>query len=57
MTARTYGLLAGAVALGAWWWNRNRTASASQLTAPRERGTLIYDNTPSATGLLDESVA
>ena len=48
MTARTYGLLAGAVALGAWWWNRNRIASmaTAQLTPPRERGTVIFDNTP-----------
>ena len=51
MTARTYGLLAGAVALGAWWWNRNRATSAAQLTAARERGTVIFDNTPAATGL------
>jgi hypothetical protein len=51
MTARTYGLLAGAVALGAWWWNRNRATTAAQLTAARERGTVIFDNTPAATGL------
>ena len=51
MTAKTYGILAGAVALGAWWWNRNRTTSATpQLTEPRERGTLIFDNTPTAAG-------
>jgi hypothetical protein len=55
MTARTYGLLAGALAFGAWWWNRNRTASAS-LPASRERGTVIFDNTPSATGIMDEGV-
>lgn len=51
LTKRTYGLLAGALALGAWWWNRNRTM-ASRTT--RERGTVIFDNTPTATGLLDE---
>lgn len=54
MTARSYGLLAGALAIGAWWWNRNRTTSA--LPAARERGTVIFDNTPTATGLMDEGV-
>jgi hypothetical protein len=48
-------MLAGALALGAWWWNRNRT-SASRVAAVRERGTVIFDNTPTATGLLDEAV-
>ena len=48
MTARTYSILAGAVALGAWWWNRNRMAQSAQLTPARERGTVIFDNTPTA---------
>lgn len=56
MTARTYGLLAGALAFGAWWWNRNRTTSRPQLTPARERGTVIFDNTPAATGLPDEGL-
>ena len=56
MTARTYGLLAGALAFGAWWWNRNRTTSSPRLTPPRERGTVIFDNTPAATGLPDEGL-
>ena len=59
MTARTYGLLAGAgaVALGAWWWNRNRSTAATQLTPARERGTVIFDNTPTASEALDTGVA
>ena len=55
MTTRTYGLLAGALALGAWWWNRSRSTLAAP-RAVRERGTVIFDNTPTATGLLDEGV-
>jgi hypothetical protein len=51
VTKRTYGLLAGALALGAWWWNRQRTINSAPA---RERGTVIFDNTPTATGLLDE---
>ena len=53
MTKRTYGLLAGALALGAWWWNRYRTAAIS---AAPNRGEVIFDNTPTATGLLDETI-
>ena len=57
MTAKTYGMLAGAVALGAWWWNRNRMTSASpQLTAARERGTVIFDNTPTVAETLEPAV-
>jgi hypothetical protein len=50
VSTRTYGILAGVIgsALGAWWWSRRR-ASAQQAT--RNRGTVIYDNTPTATGL------
>ena len=54
MTTRTYGLLAGALALGAWWWNRSRSTAPQR--ASRERGTVIFDNTPTATGLLDEGI-
>ena len=53
MTKRTYGLLAGALALGAWWWKRQRTIN---MPPARERGTVIFDNTPTASGL-DEGVA
>ena len=51
VTKRTYGLLAGALALGAWWWNRHRTIKSAPV---RDRGNVIFDNTPTATGLLDE---
>ena len=51
MTKRTYGLLAGALAFGAWWWNRQRTINSAPV---RDRGNVIFDNTPTATGLLDE---
>jgi len=54
MTARTCGFLVGALAVGAWFWNRNRTTPARP--AVRERGTVIFDNTPTATGLLDQGV-
>ena len=54
MTKRTYGLLAGALAFGAWWWNRRRTAAA--LPTKPNRGEVIFDNTPTATGLLDENI-
>jgi hypothetical protein len=54
MTTRTYGILAGVIgsALGAWWYSRRRAP------APRSgrRGTIIYDNTPSATPLSNEGV-
>lgn len=53
MTKRTYGILAGALALGAWWWNRQRTAATQ--TKP-SRGEVIFDNTPTATGLLDDNI-
>jgi hypothetical protein len=36
-------------ALGVWWWSRRR----SNATAARERGTVIYDNTPMATDLAE----
>lgn len=54
MTNRTYGLLAGVIgsALGAWWFSRRRQASND---AHADRGTLIYDNTPTATPLSNEN--
>jgi hypothetical protein len=50
LSKRTYGILAGVIgsALGAWWWSRRRSPGA---TAARERGTVIYDNTPMAAEL------
>ena len=46
MTTRTYAFIAGTIgsALTAWWWTRNRTSAE-----PADyRGTVIYDNTPTA---------
>jgi hypothetical protein len=50
MNTRTYGILAGVIgsALGAWWYSRRRTPSRQ---GRYDRGTVIYDNTPSATPL------
>ena len=56
MTTRTYGILASVIgsALGAWWYARRRTVTAA---AERpDRGTVIYDNTPSATPLSTEGI-
>ena len=56
MRRRTYGILAGMIgsALGAWWYSRRRTGPAT--TRPRERGDVIFDNTPTATPLSPEGV-
>jgi hypothetical protein len=51
VTTRTFGFLATAIgsAVGAWWWARQRNAAANRrLTPQRERGTVIFDNTPAA---------
>ena len=51
VTTRTLGILATAIgsAIGAWWWTRLQNAAARRrLTPPRERGTVIFDNTPAA---------
>jgi hypothetical protein len=55
MTKRTYGILAGVIgsALGAWWYRR-RHSSPHLSTAGR--GTVIYDNTPTATPLSGEGI-
>jgi hypothetical protein len=49
MTTRTYGLLAGVLgsALGAWWYSRRRRLSNGSPSS-NGRGTVIYDNTPTA---------
>ena len=54
MSRRTYGILAGVIgsALGAWWYSRRRTAAASVT----DRGTVIYDNTPTATPLSTDGI-
>lgn len=56
MSTRTYGILAGVIgsALGAWWYSRYRLADST--TPARERGTVIFDNTPTATPLSTEGV-
>jgi hypothetical protein len=48
LSKRTYGILASVIgsAIGAWWWSRRRT---QRTTVTQERGTVIYDNTPTAT--------
>ena len=59
MSTRTYGILAGVIgsALGAWWYSRRRSsASAASLTPARDHGTVIFDNTPTATPLSNEGV-
>jgi hypothetical protein len=51
MTKQTIGLLAGifSSAVGAWYWVRQRR-SGHGLTPSREHGTVIFDNTPTASG-------
>lgn len=48
MSRRTIGILTGILgsAVGAWWWARQRAASNRELGRLRERGTVIFDNTP-----------
>jgi hypothetical protein len=50
VTKRTFGMLAGVIgsAVGAWWWAKQRAALANRHLTPRERGTVIFDNTPTA---------
>ena len=50
MNNRTFGILAGVIgsALGAWWYTRRQSSQTQTLTAPRERGEVIFDNTPAA---------
>jgi hypothetical protein len=54
MSRRTYGILAGVIgsALGAWWYSRRRPVAAPQT----DRGTVIFDNTPTATPLSTEGI-
>ncbi len=57
MTNKTYGLLASVIGLGAWWYARKR-ASSNQNDhnyRARDRGTVIYDNTPTASDLPSEA--
>ena len=52
MTRSRYGMLAGiaGAAFAAWWW-RGRTAARQAVDATRERGEVIFRNTPEPTGL------
>lgn len=52
MTKRTYGILAGVLgsALGAWWYRRRQSTTRPSAG----RGTVIFDNTPTATPLSSE---
>lgn len=54
MTTRTYGILASMLgsALGAWWYSRRRAANRNLNT-----GTVIFDNTPTATPMSTEGNA
>jgi hypothetical protein len=56
MSRRTYGILAGVIgsALGAWWYSRHRTTASGHTN--ESRGTVIFDNTPTATPLSGEGI-
>ncbi len=55
MSKRTYGILAGIIgtAMGTWWWRRR---TRSEARPSHERGTTIFDNTPSPTPLSEEGI-
>jgi hypothetical protein len=50
VTRNRYGILAGVIgsALGAWWWSRHRSSTS---VPAADRGTVIFDNTPTASDL------
>ena len=54
LSRRTYGILAGVIGVGAWWWSRQR-ATADDAGAS-DRGTIIFHNTPEPTALSNEGV-
>ena len=54
MTRRTYGILAGVIGFGAWWWSRQR--NAVNRAAASDRGSVIFRNTPAPTPLSTEDV-
>ena len=54
MSNRTYGVLAGLIGVGAWLYSRRRGVPMS--TPVHERGTVIFDNTPTATPLSADGV-
>lgn len=51
MTKRTLGILATVVgsAVSAWWFTTQRRSRARHVPA-RDRGTVIFDNTPASSG-------
>ena len=51
MSTRTYGILASVIgsAFGAWWLARRRAAAPVRNQV--DRGTVIFDNTPTASSL------
>jgi len=56
MSTRTYGILAGMIgsALGVWWYSR-RLATPTTSRA-RERGSVIFRNTPTVPPISAEGV-
>jgi len=48
VTKRTLGIVAGVVgsALGAWWFTTQRRGRGRASEPARNRGTVIFDNTP-----------
>jgi hypothetical protein len=52
MTKRTLGILATVVgsAVSAWWFTTQRRSRVSRLVPARDRGTVIFDNTPTSSG-------
>ena len=53
MTKRTWGILATMVgsAVGAWLLTTQRRSRNATMTLQRDRGTVIFDNTPRPTGI------
>ena len=55
MSKTTLGVLAGVAAVGAWYWTRYRTTALNSAPAV-DRGTVIFDNTPTATPLSEQGI-
>jgi hypothetical protein len=54
LSKRTYGILAGVIGFGAWWWSRHRVNPVSG--AQTDRGRVIFHNTPESSALSGEGV-
>jgi hypothetical protein len=55
VSKKHYGIVAGVIGsvIGAWFLARQRTLARSRpLTSDRENWEVIYDNTPSAEGII-----